>query len=70
MEPSEPGKQDVQEMYDSLTASEVDVSDVKIKPARPFCPKCKSPKVISKGVEWQCAECHRRWMKDKKIVKN
>ena len=30
---------------------------------RPNCPRCNSPHVISRGVEWQCFDCHRRWMK-------
>jgi len=69
LEPSEPGKEDIEAMFSRLT-EEVDVSDIKLKPGRPFCPGCKSSKIISKGTEWQCGDCHRRWMKDKKNGKN
>ena len=32
-------------------------------PQRPNCPRCGSEYVISRGIEWGCAECGRRWIK-------
>ncbi len=32
---------------------------------RPICPRCKSKHVISRGIEWGCASCGRRWIKKK-----
>lgn len=37
--------------------------EVDVTLQRPPCPKCGSIHIISKGVEWQCADCHRRYMK-------
>lgn len=34
-----------------------------ILPKRPSCPRCGSNHVISRGIEWGCAECGRRWRK-------
>lgn len=34
------------------------------KEKRPKCPRCGSSHVISRGIEWCCADCHRRWVKD------
>jgi len=67
LEPSEPSKTDIDAMFGKLTTS---TEDIDFKPARPFCPKCKSNRIISKGPEWQCSDCHRRWMKEKKNVSN
>ena len=30
---------------------------------RPNCPECGSSHVISRGTEWGCADCGRRWVK-------
>lgn len=32
---------------------------------RPKCPRCGSEHVISRGIEWGCAKCGRRWIKEK-----
>lgn len=32
---------------------------------RPICPRCKSQHIISRGIEWGCADCGRRWIKKK-----
>lgn len=32
---------------------------------RPNCPRCGSEHVISRGIEWGCANCGRRWIKTK-----
>lgn len=37
---------------------------------RPICPRCGSTHVISRGIEWGCAECGRRWVKKKNFGKN
>jgi len=37
---------------------------------RPRCPRCGSTHVISRGIEWGCAECGRRWIKKKNFGKN
>ena len=48
----------IQEWIDEAKKINVDVTL-----QRPPCPKCGCIHVISKGVEWQCAECKGRWMK-------
>lgn len=37
---------------------------------RPNCPRCGSNHVISRGIEWGCADCGRRWIKEKNWGKN
>ena len=32
-------------------------------PKRPKCPRCGSGHVISRGIEWGCGDCGRRWAK-------
>lgn len=31
--------------------------------ARPDCPECNGGHVLSRGTEWQCADCGKRWSK-------
>lgn len=31
---------------------------------RPPCPRCGSTHIISRGIEWCCADCRRRWVKE------
>ena len=30
---------------------------------RPVCPECKRNHINSRGVEWECMHCGRRWVK-------
>lgn len=31
---------------------------------RPKCPRCGSLHIISRGIEWGCGKCGRRWIKE------
>jgi ribosomal protein S27AE len=43
--------------------SETGKINVEVTLQRPSCPRCGSDYTISRGTEWQCGECHRRWKK-------
>jgi len=38
--------------------------------SRPVCPRCGSKHIISRGIEWGCADCGRRWIKKENWGKN
>jgi tRNA(Ile2) C34 agmatinyltransferase TiaS len=39
------------------------------KSERPVCPECGSSNPVSRGAEWSCNECGRRWGKIKRKCK-
>lgn len=38
----------------------------RISSVDPVCPECKSHNVKSKGEQWQCADCRKRFNKEKR----
>ena len=34
---------------------------------RPPCPRCGGTHIISRGTEWQCFDCNRRWVKKPRL---
>lgn len=41
----------------------------KKKTDRPQCPDCNSAHVLSRGIDWTCADCGRNWRKKYRIPK-
>src|SRR5271157_1347796 len=37
---------------------------IQSEPSRPPCPECGSNDILSKGLEWNCKSCGRRWLKN------
>lgn len=44
-------------------SSKLKFEDLLFPSNRPACPRCGSKHVISRGIEWGCANCGRRWVK-------
>lgn len=38
----------------------------KVRRPCPPCPRCQGSNIISRGLEWCCKDCHRRWVKEVK----
>ena len=43
---------------------------IQTEPLRPLCPQCGLNDILSKGLEWNCKSCGRRWLKNPRGKKN
>lgn len=68
LDATEPTEEHIEQITKKLMKKKVDLSDAKILGPM-TCPECGSSHTISKGPEWQCSDCHKRWMKEVKREK-
>jgi len=46
-----------------MTKRKLRFGDLLFPKTRPKCPRCKASNPISRGIEWGCKKCGRRWPK-------